>query len=77
MKAVLPALAGSGYDLLAIQEGGMASLEFLRVTFGDAGDEERQRVRRHLVFLEGFPGSIESIVDMSEHDAQNQQHSKH
>ncbi|HTE89256.1 MAG TPA: DUF2779 domain-containing protein, partial [Terriglobales bacterium] len=48
MKAVLPALTGSGYDLLAIQEGGMASLEFLRVTFGDAGDEERQRVRRHL-----------------------------
>jgi len=48
MKAVLPALTGRGYDQLAIQDGGIASLEFLRVTFGDVTEEERQRVRRQL-----------------------------
>ena len=48
MKAVLPALTGKGYDDLAIQEGGAASLEFLRVTFGDVTEEERRRVRRQL-----------------------------
>jgi len=48
MKAVLPALTGKGYDQLAIQEGGTASLEYLRVHFGDVPEAERQRVRRAL-----------------------------
>ena len=48
MKAVLPALAGRSYDHLAIQEGGTASLEFLRVHFTDIPEAERQRVRRQL-----------------------------
>jgi hypothetical protein len=48
MKAVLPALTGKGYEDLAIQEGGTASNEFLRVTFGDVGEEERRRVRHQL-----------------------------
>lgn len=48
MKAVLPALTGRGYDGLAIQEGGTASLELLRITFGAVGEDERQRVRRQL-----------------------------
>jgi hypothetical protein len=48
MKAVLPVLTGRGYEHLAIQEGGTASLEFVRVTFGQVPDEERQRVRRQL-----------------------------
>jgi hypothetical protein len=48
MKAVLPALTGSGYEHLAIQEGGTASLEFLRVTHGDVAAEEHQRVRHRL-----------------------------
>ena len=48
MKAVLPALTGSGYEKLAIQEGGAASREFLRVTFGDVPAAERRRVRRDL-----------------------------
>jgi len=48
MKAVLPALTGNGYENLAIQEGGAASREFLRVTFGNVADEERQRVRKDL-----------------------------
>jgi hypothetical protein len=33
---------------LEIQEGGTASLEFLRVAFGDAPEAERQRVRQAL-----------------------------
>jgi len=48
MKAVLPALTSRGYDKLAIQDGRMASLEFLRVHFGSVADEERERVRRDL-----------------------------
>jgi hypothetical protein len=48
MKAVLPALAGAGYDQLAIRNGDTASREFLRVTFGDFVTEDRQLVRRHL-----------------------------
>ena len=48
MKAVLPALTGQGYGDLAIQEGNTASLEFLRVMYGDVEDAERQNVRRQL-----------------------------
>ena len=48
MKTVLPALTGRGYEHLAIQEGATASLEFLRVTFGEVAEQERQRVRRQL-----------------------------
>ena len=48
MKPVLPALTGRGYEGLEIQEGGTASLEYLRVTFGDVSQDERQRVRRQL-----------------------------
>jgi hypothetical protein len=48
MKSVLPALTGKGYEKLAIQEGGAASREFLRVTFGDVTAAERHRVRRDL-----------------------------
>lgn len=48
MKSVLPALTGRSYDRLAIQEGGTASLEFLRVHFTDVPDAERQRARREL-----------------------------
>jgi hypothetical protein len=48
MKAVLPALTGQGYEKLKIQEGGAASREFLRVTFGEVTVGERRRVRRDL-----------------------------
>lgn len=48
MKAVLPALTGGGYDKLTIQEGGAASREFLRVTYGDVTATERQQVRKDL-----------------------------
>ena len=45
MKSVLPALTGKDYGHLEIQEGGEASREFVRVTFGDVSEMERKRVR--------------------------------
>ena len=48
IKAVLPALTGKSYEGLEIAEGETASLEFLRVTFGDVEEHDRQKVRRGL-----------------------------
>jgi hypothetical protein len=48
MKLVLPALTGKDYSKLEIQEGGAASREFVRVTFGDVSESERKRVRKAL-----------------------------
>lgn len=48
MKKVLPALTGRGYEELEIKDGGRASMEFLRVTFEDVPEAERQKVRRQL-----------------------------
>ena len=47
-KAVLPVLTGHSYADLEIQEGGQASLEYLRVHFGDVPEAERRRVREQL-----------------------------
>jgi hypothetical protein len=49
MKAVLPAITGKGYEGMAIADGGTASREYLRVTYGSAAPEERKRVRRELL----------------------------
>jgi hypothetical protein len=48
IKAVLPVLTGRSYADLEIQEGGQASLEYLRVHFADVPEAERQRVREQL-----------------------------
>lgn len=48
IKAVLPVLTGRSYGDLEIQEGGQASLEFLRAHFGDVPEAERQKVRGQL-----------------------------
>jgi hypothetical protein len=48
MKEVLPALTGREYRDLAIRDGAQASLEFRRVTFAEAPEKERLRVRRQL-----------------------------
>jgi hypothetical protein len=48
IKAVLPAFTARGYDELEIQEGGSASMEYVRVNFGEVAEAERQRVRRQL-----------------------------
>jgi len=44
----LPVLTGHSYADLEIQEGGQASLEFLRVHFGDVPEAERRNVRAQL-----------------------------
>ena len=48
MKVVLPTLTGKGYDDLAISDGGQASEEFKRVTFGKVSASDRARVRKNL-----------------------------
>ncbi len=48
IKAVLPVLTGKSYAEMDIQEGGAASREFLRVTFGEVSNAERAKVRRQL-----------------------------
>lgn len=48
IKAVLPVLTGRGYKGLEIAEGGTAGLEYLRVTFGDVDEKDREKVRRQL-----------------------------
>lgn len=48
MKATLPALTGSEYDHLDIQDGGMVSSEFLRITLGQVSATEKAEVRERL-----------------------------
>jgi hypothetical protein len=48
IKAVLPVLTGHSYTDLEIQGGGQASLEYLRVHFGDAPEAEHHKVREQL-----------------------------
>jgi hypothetical protein len=48
IKSVLPVLTGRSYADLEIKEGGQASLEYLRVTFGDVPEADRQKVRGQL-----------------------------
>ena len=48
IKAVLPVLTHMSYEGLEIGDGGTASGEYLRVTFGDAEGEDRSKVRTAL-----------------------------
>jgi len=48
LKAVLPALTGRGYNELDISDGDQASIAFQQVTYGDAPQELRNRVRADL-----------------------------
>jgi len=41
-------VTGRGYECLEIQDGGQASLEFLRVHFGNVPEAERRKVRKQL-----------------------------
>ena len=45
---MLPVLTGRIYADLEIQEGGQASLEYLRVHSGDVPETERPKVREQL-----------------------------
>ena len=48
MKAVLPVLTGKSYAGLEIAEGSTASNEYVRVTYGDIDEKDRQKVRDQL-----------------------------
>jgi len=48
IKAVLPVLTGHSYTDLEMQEGGQASLGYLRVHFGEVPGAERQNIRGQL-----------------------------
>jgi hypothetical protein len=49
LKSVLPVMTESSYDDMEIADGGMASREYYRVTFGkDVFEKERQRIRAAL-----------------------------
>ena len=48
MKEVLPALTGMGYGGMEIADGGTASREYLRVTFGDVPAGEKLSVQNQL-----------------------------
>jgi hypothetical protein len=48
MKEVLPALTGQGYGNMEIADGGTASREYLRVTFGAVPGDEKTSVRKQL-----------------------------
>ena len=49
LKSVLPAMTGKGYEDLEIGDGGLASIEFMRITYGEVSSEERERVRKQLL----------------------------
>jgi hypothetical protein len=48
MPSVLPVLTGRSYADLEIQEGGQASLEYLRVHYGNVPEAEHRQVRQQL-----------------------------
>lgn len=65
IKSVLPVLTGRSYADLGIQEGEQASLEYLRVQFGDEPEGERRKVREQLEpycgkDTEGMVGIVEA-----------------
>jgi hypothetical protein len=62
IKRVLPSLTGKSYSDLNIHEGGSASLEFLRVTFGQVAAEERDRVRKDLLIYCGL--DTQGMIDI-------------
>ena len=48
IKKVLPALTGERYDGMEISDGGEASIKFYTITYGEATEEERKKVRTDL-----------------------------
>jgi len=62
IKSVLPVLTGKSYSGLTIADGGTASLEFLRVTFGEVDPSERERVRTDLETYCGL--DTEGMIDI-------------
>ena len=70
MKAVLPALTGKGYEDMEIADGGTASLEFMRITFGKVTAAERKKVRAALekycgLDTEGMVRIVEKLAKLT------------
>ena len=53
----MPALTGKGYEEIAVSDGGFATQEFPRVTFGDAIPGGGKKVRRLLEVYCGLDSS--------------------
>ncbi len=49
LKQVLPALTSLSYHEMEIAEGTMASLKFMEIAFGNASEEEQQKIRTNLL----------------------------
>ncbi len=63
LKRVMPALTGMSYDYLCIADGQMASLAYVRATFGEMPEEERQQVRNDLeIYCGQDTGGMVEIV---------------
>ena len=63
-------MTGKSYEGLEIAEGGTASLEYLRVTFGDVDEKERRKVRQSLqtycaLDTEGMVLIVDELSEMS------------
>ncbi|MDO8661175.1 MAG: DUF2779 domain-containing protein [Candidatus Woesearchaeota archaeon] len=62
IKAVLPALIGTSYEGLDIKEGGMASQEYLRMTFENVSSQEKEQIRKALLTYCGQ--DTQAMVDL-------------
>jgi hypothetical protein len=70
IKNVLPAITGRGYEGLAIADGETASVAFMNITYGEASDEERQRVRSGFIAYcgldtEGMTRIVEQLREIA------------
>jgi hypothetical protein len=70
IKNVLPAITGRGYEGLAIADGEVASIAFMNITYGEASDDERQRVRSDLIAYcgldtEGMTSIVERLREIA------------
>ncbi|MFC2026837.1 DUF2779 domain-containing protein [Chloroflexota bacterium] len=70
LKKVLPAVTGRGYDNLNINDGTIASILYEQVTYGNATEDERAKVRANLLEYcrqdtEGMIWIVERLRELS------------
>ncbi len=70
IKSVLPVITGSGYEQLAIQDGGTASRLYLAAVFGEMAAGERSRIFTELddycgLDTRGMIGIVEVLQNAS------------
>ena len=69
LKKVLPAVTGKNYDNMEIYDGTLASILYEQTTFGDATEEEREKVRTNLLEYckqdtEGMIWIVDSLAEI-------------